>query len=34
MWASFVLVTGSTILPYALVGVAESIVLARIGAAP
>jgi ABC-type nitrate/sulfonate/bicarbonate transport system permease component len=34
MWASVVLVTGSSILLYALVGVLESIVLARFGMAP
>jgi hypothetical protein len=33
MWASVVLVTGSSILLYALVGVVESIVLARCGMA-
>jgi multisubunit Na+/H+ antiporter MnhF subunit len=34
MWASVVLVTGSSILLYALVGVLESVVLARFGMAP
>jgi ABC-type nitrate/sulfonate/bicarbonate transport system permease component len=33
MWASVVLVTGSSILLYALVGVVKSIVLARFGMA-